>query len=207
MTQASPNYYGQSRPELAAEVQPGARRVLDVGCGAGALAQELKKRLACCVVGIEGNPAMAQVAAERCNRVYVGDAEEVDLGAEDPFDCIIYGDVLEHLGDPWRTLSRHVQRLARGGRVIASLPNVRNARVIARLILKGEWEYAEYGILDRTHLRFFTRKSGCALFEGAGLRITAVRANREQLWFPLSLAPGPWLGDFNVVQWIFVATK
>jgi 2-polyprenyl-3-methyl-5-hydroxy-6-metoxy-1,4-benzoquinol methylase len=94
-----------------------------------------------------------------------------DLPAGESFDCIVFNDVLEHVVDPWSMLDRAKERLAPGGRIVASIPNVRHYIVVRNLALRGRWDYADWGVLDRTHLRFFTRASIEELFETADMAI------------------------------------
>lgn len=171
------DYYRQPRHELVDLLPPRPRRVLDVGCGAGMLGAEAKRRhRGCEVIGIEANADAAQLAAHRLDRVIVGDVETLPLDDVAPasLDAILYGDVLEHLVDPWAVVRRHAGLLADGGRVVASLPNVRSVEVLLGL-LRGTWEYADAGILDRSHLRFFTRREGERLFAEAGLTVVGVQ--------------------------------
>ncbi|MBI2902335.1 MAG: methyltransferase domain-containing protein [Candidatus Methylomirabilis oxyfera] len=167
-------YYDHSRPELEALIQRDARTVLDVGCGAGALGAALKRRGAVEVIGVEADPGAADAATRVLDRVHRGDIESLDLPySPGTFDCIVLADILEHLRDPWGLLRRLAPLLAPHGRLIASLPNVRHWSVV-RGLLGGDWTYLPAGILDQGHLRFFTLKSGRALFEAAGLRIVEV---------------------------------
>jgi len=168
-------YYRQPRHELVDLLPPRPRCVLDVGCGAGALGGAVKRRHpGCTVIGVEANADAARLAAGILDRVVVGDVERLALDDVGPLDAILYGDVLEHLVDPWAVVRRHAALLADGGRVVASLPNVRSVEVLLGL-LRGTWEYADAGILDRSHLRFFTRREGERLFADAGLRVVGVQ--------------------------------
>src|SRR5215218_1856672 len=152
------------------------KRVLDVGCAAGNLAEVLTGR-GCRVTGIELDPEVARRAEERCERVIVGDVERLDLGAEldeGSFDVVLFGDVLEHLKDPLQTLKRLKPFLRAEGYVVASIPNVAHGSVRLAL-LQGRFQYRSLGLLDDTHLRFFTRESVGQLFEDAGFLITDFR--------------------------------
>ncbi len=175
------NYYHWSRPELVDLVPLWATRVLDVGCGAGVMGQELKKRGVPEVVGIEINPAIAEEARSRLDRVLVGDVEAMELPfPEHYFDAIVYGDVLEHLHDPWTLLSRHKRHLAEGGCIICSIPNAGHMSVVKNL-LAGKWEYQPAGIMDRTHLRFFTLAEMRTMLENAGFSVNQVKRVEEPL--------------------------
>ena len=172
--------YESPRAEIAALVPPGARRVLDLGCATGALAATLKERGPVEVVGIERDPAYAAEAAERCDRVVVGDVEDVpgDLGR---FDCLVAADVLEHLVDPWSTLEAYVALLEPGCRAVVSLPNVAHWTTYAALA-RGRWPRRPHGIHDATHLRWFTLRDAVDLVEGAGLRVEHVERRPWVLW-------------------------
>jgi len=164
-------YYAHERPEVAALVPRDARFVVDVGCASGALGAALKRsRPGLQVRGIE--PVKAQ--ADRAKLVLddaVGGRAEDPLPAHWPQpDCVIFADVLEHLADPWSTL-RHWHRILRpGGTIVVSLPNVAHNQVL-RGLLRGRWDYEDAGILDRTHLRFFTRETALELLEETGFEV------------------------------------
>ena len=170
-----PGYHGQSRPEMVAFVPSSARRVLDVGCGEGLFGAALKARGAE-VWGIELDAAAAEQAAVRLDRVVPGDVTaafgELPAGH---FDCIVFNDVLEHLVDPYAVLVASKRLLAPGGVVVCSLPNVRHFRVLWNLIVRKQWRYEDSGVLDRTHLRFFTEKSIAEMFQGLGFEILEIR--------------------------------
>jgi SAM-dependent methyltransferase len=149
-------------------------RVLEFGCSTGYISKALRDRLGATIVGVELNAEAAELAQVHLERVLVGDAEELDLEAElggERFDAILFGDVLEHLRDPAALLRRVRPLLAEGGTVVASIPNIAHASVRLAL-LGGSWRYREQGLLDETHLRFFTRAGVEDLFEGAGYVIT-----------------------------------
>lgn len=165
-------YYHHERPELVAEVPEGAARVLDVGCGAGAMSNAIRRdRGAQELWGMEIVPEMAAKAADNpaLDKVLAGNVEERVAELPDAyFDCIVAGDVLEHLVDPWTVLARLRAALKPGGLLICSIPNIRNLSFILKLLIKGSFEYRDSGVMDRTHLRFFARKDVQQLFRGAG---------------------------------------
>lgn len=149
-------------------------RVLDVGCGFATTSERLQ-RLGNEVTGIEESGEACDVASTRIARVVRGDLQTADLGDEQ-FDVIIFADVLEHLPWPVGVLRRYLRWLAPEGSVIISLPNVGLWSVrLAHLF--GRWEYDDTGVLDRTHLRFFTRRSARWLLEEAELRPVATTYN------------------------------
>lgn len=167
-------YFDNVRSEIAPLLPALAERVLDVGCGAGATLHWLKQTGRCRVgVGLEMMESAAAIARERVDQVIVGDANLlVDSALEAAsFDVVLCLDVLEHLVDPWAFVAKLPRLLKPGGLVIASLPNVRHLRVVLPLLLAGRWRYESSGLLDRTHLRFFTRDSALELLSGGGLTV------------------------------------
>jgi methionine biosynthesis protein MetW len=172
--------YESVRTEIVDLVPAAARRVLDLGCSTGWLAAALKERSEVEVVGIEREPAYAALAKERCDRVVVGDVEDVpsDLGR---FDCLVAADVLEHLVDPWSALEAYARLLEPGCRAIVSLPNAAHWTTFAALAA-GSWPRRPEGIHDATHLRWFTLRDAVDLCEGAGLRVEHVERRPWVLW-------------------------
>lgn len=170
------SYFGYDRPELLKRVPVQAARILDVGCGAGRLGERLKQRQTCQVWGIERDRTAAQWAAARLDRVISRDAETVD-GEIEPgsFDCIVCGDVLEHLCDPGSFLGKARCWLNENGVLVASLPNVRHHSVV-RSLLEGNWTYEPAGLLDDDHVRFFTRREIEKLFFRSGYVIRRLAA-------------------------------
>jgi O-antigen biosynthesis protein len=163
-------YFSGTRPELVPLIPPFATRILEVGCGEGGFARTLRaerpeSKLE--IVGVEVSESAGQIATKVLDTLVVGNAEQVELDYENYFDCVVFADVLEHLIDPWRML-RRVKRVLRGdGTIVASIPNVQHWSVLARLI-GGRWEYTPYGLMDQTHLRFFTKRSIRDLFVSTG---------------------------------------
>lgn len=151
-----------------------AKSVLELGCATGYVSRLLTQQRGCHVVGIERNHEAAAEARRACDEVIVADLDDLDyerqLGAR-RFDVVLCGDVLEHLRDPGRVLARLRPFLRPDGYVVASIPNVVHASVVAEL-LGGHFPYRPWGLLDDTHLRFFTRDSIYECFEGAGFVIS-----------------------------------
>ncbi len=147
---------------------PEGGSVLDVGCASGGLLEAIRDR-AGRLDGVEMDAEAARAAARVADEIHVGSVDDVALPAA-AFDVVVLGDVLEHLADPARALARVVPALRPGGVVVVSLPNVAHWSVRLAL-LAGRWEYRSSGILDDTHLRFYTWSTGAALVECSGLRI------------------------------------
>lgn len=158
---------------------PRKARVLEVGCGTGYFGEALRAA-GHEVWGIELSRSAARIAASVLDHVFVGSVEEFLEAPKfrgQTFDFITFGDVLEHLADPAAVLRACRRRLAPGGAVVASIPNV--AHLAVRLmLLEGRWEYSKLGILDETHLRFFTKASIADLFTATGFEIEAIGAVR-----------------------------
>ena len=177
------SYPDQANPDLLARIPLSARYVLDVGCGTAALAREYRNRNPRAVLmGIENEPGAAAVAAERLDRLFLADLETdpTPFATELPrsgFDCIVYGDILEHLRDPWTVLSRQVEALADGGVVVVCMPNLEHWQFVERL-LRGTWSYQDSGLMDRTHLRWFTPESTRLALLEAGLQPLDVTPRR-----------------------------
>jgi 2-polyprenyl-3-methyl-5-hydroxy-6-metoxy-1,4-benzoquinol methylase len=173
LTDDGARYMDDPRTEVVALVPPGLR-VLDVGCSRGAFGAELKRRDPRReVYGIEPTAA-AKHAEGRLTAVAQGFFPN-DLPKEwSPFDVICFNDVLEHVVDPWAVLDDTHDVLTSRGAVVASLPNVRYIEVVTDLVLRGQWHYEPTGVLDRTHLRFFTEASMIELFEECRFQVESV---------------------------------
>jgi 2-polyprenyl-3-methyl-5-hydroxy-6-metoxy-1,4-benzoquinol methylase len=155
---------------LMVELVGGTKRVLDVGCATGYLARALTER-GCTVSGVEFDPEAAEEARPHLERLLIGNLETMDLAGafgDDRFDIIVFGDVLEHLRDPLPVLRGAKALLADRGSVVASIPNIAHGSVRLAL-LAGRFDYQDLGLLDSTHVRFFTRSSIEDLFREAGM--------------------------------------
>ncbi|MEI7826722.1 MAG: class I SAM-dependent methyltransferase [Euryarchaeota archaeon] len=151
----------------------GNHKILEVGCGSGHTLKKLKElSKANETVGIEINEQVTQDLSDALDRLYIGDVETIDLPhTENYFDYILFGDVLEHLIDPRRVLHRFKSLLRDDGYIIASIPNIKHYDVLLRLIFFDEFQYTDDGILDRSHLRFFTKKEILKMFADEKLEV------------------------------------
>ncbi len=164
-------YPDAANPALLERIPLNARTILDVGCGHGALGAAYKRlNPRARYLGIELNQAAGRIAAERLDEVFIGDVERHPLpfALPDGIDCLIYGDVIEHFSEPWELLRVQAQALAPEGTWLACIPNVEHWSLVSHL-LKGTFSYAENGLLDRTHLRWFSRDSTLKLLQSIGL--------------------------------------
>ena len=185
---------------------PPNSQVLELGCATGYLSGYMEQALDCQVTGLEFDADSVAIAKTRCTAVH-----QVDLDAPDalkpaqsngPYDVLLAAAVLEHLKYPERLLRMAHNFLKPGARVIVSLPNVAHWQVRLRLLL-GQFDYEDYGIMDRTHLRMYTKKTGRKLLEdqeytveklhiaGSGLQnLLNARARRSNRPLPAPLLPG-----------------
>lgn len=205
-------YFARARTEILSLLPQHAPQVLEIGCGNGATLAWLKANgVAGHTTGIELAEHMAPAAQKNVDRLITGNVEAIlEAHASDvEYDLVLCLDVLEHLVDPWEMMRKIAHVLKPGGRVVCSIPNVRHFSVLLPLIFKGQWRYEEVGILDRTHLRFFTKTGAADLMKTGGLRITTIKPNihvgsKSHLARILSLGL---LTDFCSVQYLISAQK
>jgi 2-polyprenyl-3-methyl-5-hydroxy-6-metoxy-1,4-benzoquinol methylase len=166
------------------------KRVLDVGCASGYFARLLQKN-GCQVTGIDANPEALEAAREGCSHMILADLDRESLaplleGAT--FDVVAFGDVLEHLHDPLRVLDQARAALAEDGYIVASIPNIAHG-AIRLAMLAGRFDYQEFGLLDESHVRFFTAKTLDEVFLCAGYRVELIERTTLALFEPSDLVP------------------
>lgn len=206
------DYFSNARTGILDLLPRFSARVLEIGCGAGQTLEMLKiKKLCIETVGIELFTEAANEARSKVDTLYCMDVEKTPMPENiGKFNLILLLDVLEHLVDPWTFLSRLTNtHLADGGQIIISLPNARHFSLVIPLLL-GQFNYAERGILDKTHLRFFTKNSAANLLKNAGLNIEAMKPTSLELHLnsgKLNAITFGLFSGFLASQYIFRATR
>lgn len=180
-----PQYHQNPRVEIASFINEPPGVVLDIGCGGGATGKLIKEKFpGTRVIGIELNPRAAEQARSVLDDVVCASIDDVHLAqhvGEVTIGTVLLLDVLEHLYDPWRALTRIRTWLAPDTRVLASVPNIRNLATLDELAA-GQWEYGPHGVLDITHLRFFTRATLQRLFEETGYAVAHMEPLTQPTW-------------------------
>jgi 2-polyprenyl-3-methyl-5-hydroxy-6-metoxy-1,4-benzoquinol methylase len=195
---------------MLAFVPADAQRVLDVGCHTGAFGLAVKRKCGGEVWGIEPVAETAEVAAKVLDRVF-NDFFSAALPLPDHyFDAIVFNDVLEHMPDPWAALKLAAGKLKPSGSVIVSIPNLRHIDNLVHIMRERDFNYEPAGIRDKTHLRFFTRKSAPRLFDNSGLSIVTLTGVNEDCYpsLPRRLAYfffKRYLDDTRHIQYAIVA--
>ena len=209
------SYFDTARTEIMPWLPQRMARLLDVGCGTGATTAAVRQaRDVAWSGGIEYLPSVAEQAQPLFDQLWVGDAalqplEEVIAPAS--LDLVLCLDVLEHMVDPWAMVKRFGALLGPGGRLIVSVPNIRNYRFIWRLLTKGDFHYRDFGLLDRTHLRFFVRETAIELATCGGLALVhAGSVQQLKAYEPRGILNALSFGrldTFFAKQWLIVVEK
>jgi len=190
MKEIMKNYYTNTRPEVAGFLPQdlNGAKILEIGCGAGLFKNNITSN--CEYWGIEPDTAIANQASTVLNKVLTGTFKSVYKQLPEAyFDCVICNDVIEHMEDENEFLQMIKTNIKPGAVLVGSIPNVRYINNLMNLIIFKDWEYADAGVLDRTHLRFFTEKSLIRTFERNGYRVeefgglNAIRISREKVRF------------------------
>lgn len=165
------NYFQVQRHEMLEYIPQRVSTLLDVGCASGSFGKLLKAERSVEIWGIEPNERAAEIAAKTLDKVICAAFDSSLNLPKQSFDCIVFNDVLEHFVDPYSALAYCKVLLKEQGVVVASIPNVRYFDNIWNLLVHKNWEYTEWGILDKTHLRFFTYKSILSTFNTFGYHV------------------------------------
>lgn len=205
------SYYSHTRTELVPFIPSNIKTVLDVGCAGGNFGEMLKNLYNCTVWGIEPDEKAAQIAVKKLDKVF---NEGFDLNNSLPndqkFDCIFFNDVLEHLAQPEEALKLAANHLTIGGHIIASIPNLRFYPSLLSLVWYKDFKYLDAGVMDKTHLRFFTQKSMVRLFNDCNLKVEQIEGINKHYfkYFEiLNFLLFHKLNDMRYPQYVVVATK
>ena len=184
------DYFSHARREILPHLPSRIEKCLDIGCGNGttsAFVRHLHPEVTWSG-GVELFPDAAENARSVLDQVWCGDLEATSFEtaiAPASLDVILCLDVLEHLVDPWTVVKRLSPLLKTDGRLIISIPNIRNWKFIRKLLMNGDFHYRDAGLLDRTHLRFFVRDTAIELAEAGGLKVSY--AGNAHPWKPLDM--------------------
>jgi 2-polyprenyl-3-methyl-5-hydroxy-6-metoxy-1,4-benzoquinol methylase len=205
------SYYLHGRPEILPFIPAGIQTALDVGCGNGSFGSLLKNHRSCTVWGIEPNKTAAYEAEKKLDKVINAlFSKNMPELTSQKFDAIFFNDVLEHLIDPAEALANCKNLLNKNGYIIASIPNIRWYPVILSLIRYKDFKYEEAGVMDKTHLRFFTLKSMHRLFESNGYKIiksAGINKNTNFTFFNiLNFLTFSAMEDMKFPQFVIVAS-
>lgn len=210
------NYYVHARQEVAPLIPVKNARILEIGCGAGGTIAFLKSRGLCgWAAGVEIIPGPAEQAKNVMEYVWQENIETFELPLENgSVDVILCLDVLEHLVDPWSVVKKLTPLLASGGVFIASIPNIRHYSAWGDIVMNGKFEYQDAGIMDRTHMRFFTRQSIIGLATCSGLKLDHIEdlhyIKKKHWWKPKNIlknAVRMLQPEFTAIQYLVRARK
>lgn len=173
------NYYDIVREEIMPFLPSGFCNVMEIGCGSGNTLKHIKDKYSNIeTIGVEINSTIARIAHNNVDYIYNEDAENADYVFKKyskKIDVLLLLDIVEHLRDPWGFLINCREMLSEDGVIISSIPNIRNLKVLLPLVFLGKWDYQSAGILDITHLRFFTFKTIVDMVNKCDMKVVDVR--------------------------------
>lgn len=198
-----PEYYKHTRKDILPLLPEKIERILEIGCGTGNTLAWIKNEYHCkWAGGVEVFVDAAEEAKSKIDSVFNGNIESMELPiAQASLDVILCLDVLEHLVDPWELIKKMTFLLKSGGTIITSIPNTRNFHVTFPLLFLGEWNYTTDNFLDKSHLRFFTRKTAISTIECSGLSVDMVVETGFEKWTKARIAN---VISFGLLKPIFV---
>lgn len=203
-------YFKWMREEMLPFIPDDVEKILEIGCGSGAFAQLLKQNRKVEIWGMDIHEEAVKEAYDIFDRILINNIEKdvVDLPLN-YFDCILFNDVLEHLTYPWNVLAEIQKYMSNNSYVVASVPNVRYYDNLEKLLINKDWNYESKGILDITHLRFFTEKSIVNMFEKSGYRVLKIEGinsrYRSKKFRLFNFMLGGWINDISYCQFACVA--
>lgn len=211
-TTTESHYYFGEKKEIIPFIPQDIKKTLDVGCASGSFSVHLKNVFDTETWGIEMVEEIASIAKTKLDHVLTGSFDDVHESLpKSYFDCIFFNDVLEHMADPESCLRKIKENLIQGGIVIASIPNIRHINALKGLLIHKDWKYVDSGIMDRTHLRFFTKKSIIRMFHDCGYEIKQIKGTNSIspycLTSIINLLTFKALDDIKHQQFVVVATS
>lgn len=203
-------YFQESRPEMLELINQNYNRVLDVGCAEGNFAEQLFNQGCKEVWGVELNKAASEIAQKKLTKVINAEYNDKIELPKNYFDIIFFNDVLEHIIDPWEALKLSKQFLAKSkkSKIICSIPNFRYIKNIFEVLVKKDFQYKDSLILDKTHMRFFTKKSIIRMFSECGLEIISIKGinpTKKLMFEILNLVTLNFISDMRYLQFAVVA--
>lgn len=209
------DYYAKDRSEVAPFIPSEYSRVLEIGCGEGVFSANLKS--GCEIWGIEPNAEACKVAVSRGYKGLVGTYDQnLDELPDDYFDLVICNDVIEHMTDHDFFFNTIKDKMKGNASLVGSIPNVRYYPILKNLLLHSDWKYEDWGVLDRTHMRFFTEKSlqrcfsqhGFVIKKFSGINKLKIKKPRDRALFALiQLLTFFKSGDISYIQFGFQVQK
>ncbi len=200
-------YYSHVRPEMSEFVLKDAKKILDIGCGEGQFSMQFRDRAE--TWGVEMNPDIAKEAQKHLFKVFAGDiSSNLNNLPNNYFDCIVFNDVLEHMTDPYSLLKEIKSKLSPTGVIVCSIPNIRHISIIKKYLIKGQWKYEDFGIMDRTHFRFFTYKSIIEMFTDSGYDMLKIKGINASSWWkslPINILTLGFFWDTRYIQFACMA--
>ncbi|MCO6489004.1 MAG: class I SAM-dependent methyltransferase [Phaeodactylibacter sp.] len=169
-----PVYYLQHRDHMLRYIPRDVKKICEPGCAAGVFGSLVKQKFHCEYWGIEPHPEAAAAAEKVLDRVICEPFDEHTDLEGNTFDCFVFNDVLEHMVDPWSVLKFCRGHLNPGGIIVSSIPNFLSFSNVKEILFTRDWKYESSGIRDKTHLRFFTRKSMIRMFEETGYEVIQI---------------------------------
>lgn len=204
-------YYNNARHSVADQFPEKIKNILDIGCGQGAFLNLIKVKTGAETWGVEMVKEIGEKAKDKVDKILIGQIEDlIDSIPDDYFDYITFNDVLEHLIEPTKVLEMVKPKLSKNGKIVASIPNVRFYSNLYALIFKKDWKYTNSGILDSTHMRFFTKKSMKRMFEDAGYKLTKQEGINKTKSLKLrlfNLFTFYYFDDIKYLQFLCIAIK
>jgi 2-polyprenyl-3-methyl-5-hydroxy-6-metoxy-1,4-benzoquinol methylase len=197
-------YYSNRRLEMVSFIPKTASKILDCGCGEGFFAEEVQLQFPDAEVwGLELDSESAETARKKIHTVLQGDLDAtISQLPENYFDCISFNDVLEHLVNPYEILTRLRKNLTANGVIICSIPNVRYWRVFKKYVFGKNFRYEDNGVMDRTHLRFFTKRSIEEMFQDLGFSILEMKGLKPTPSVGFHIANALTLGSIKDCKYI-----